>query len=279
MSPSTFRTAIIGYGMSAKVFHIPLVEALPEFKLYGIVQRTPKSNDDASKDHPGIKLWNSADEMFKDKDVDVVIVTSIPEAHFEHAKKALEAGKHVVVEKPFCPTSKEAHELVQIANKTGKLLTVYQNRRWDLDLLTLKQVIAEGHLGEIAEFETHYDRFRPELPAPSAQTWKNKNVPAGGALYDLGSHLLDQVYHLFGAPKSVTGFVGVHKRGVPDCAPDFCTVLLDYGEQEGKPSFVTVKSSSLSPEEEQLRFWVRGSKGSFKKARLSETRCKMRLLT
>lgn len=292
MAPPPYNVAVIGYGkktryqkptstilttppgMSAKVFHIPLVEALPEsFTLYGIVQRTPKPNDDASKDHTEIKLWNSSDAMLQDPAVDIVVISSIPSAHFSQAKAALEAGKHVIVEKPFCPTSSEASELVQIATASKKLLTVYQNRRWDLDFLTLKQVLAEGHLGEIAEFETHYDRYRPQLPVASERTWKNRDLPAGGSLFDLGSHLLDQVYHLFGAPQSVTGFVGVQKRGLTDCAPDFCTVLLEYAEEKGKPSFVTVKSSSLSTEEEQLRFWVRGSKGSFKKV-TSHLECK-----
>lgn len=262
-----FNVAIIGYGMSAKVFHIPLVLALPDqFKLYGIVQRTPKPHDSASEDHPGVKTWNSADDMFKDADVDVVIVTSTPEHHYAQTKSALEAGKHVVVEKPFVPSSKEAHELIAISEKAGKLLTVYQNRRWDLDFLTLKNVLSEGVLGDIAEFETHYDRFRPELPPPSERTWKNTSHLAGGALFDLGSHLLDQIYHLFGAPKSLTAFIDVHKRGLTteDCVPDFFTVLMQYGEVKER-MFVTVKSSSLSPEEEQLRFWVRGSKGSFKK--------------
>jgi len=263
---TTFNAVVIGYGMSAKIFHIPLIQVVPEFKLYGIVQRTAKPNDDASKDYPDVKTWTSAEAMLEDPAIDLVVVTSTPDAHYSQASAALSAGKHVVVEKPFCRTAEEAHSLVAMAKKAGKHLTVYQNRRWDQDFLTVQKLLAEGKLGDIAEFETHYDRFRPELPAPESQTWKNKALPAGGALFDLGSHLLDQVYTLFGAPKNVTGFVGVHKRGLKDgeCAPDFCTVLLEYGD-ESEQMFVTVKSSSLSPEEEQLRFWIRGSKGSFKK--------------
>lgn len=267
MSKATYNVAVIGYGMSAKVFHIPLILALPNsFKLYGVVQRTPKAHDSASQDHPGIKTWSSADEMFKDPAVDVVVVTSTPIHHFEHTKKALEAGKHVVVEKPFVPTSKEADELVDMSKKVNRLLTVYQNRRWDLDFLTLKKVLAEGVLGDIAEFETHYDRFRPQLPPPAERTWKNTSAVAGGALFDLGSHLVDQVYHLFGPPTSVTAFIDVHKRGLTtaDCVPDFFTCLLQYGGPKDR-MFVTVKSSSLSAEEAQLRFWVRGNKGSFVK--------------
>ena len=264
MSKTTFNVGVIGYGLSAKVFHIPLIQATPELNLYGIVQRTPKPNNDSSTSHPGIKSWRSVDELFADKNVDICIVTSTPEAHYTHTRSALESGKHVVLEKPMVPSSAEARDLISIAQRMGKLLTVYQNRRWDQDFLTLQEILAkkEDLLGDIAEFETHYDRFRPSLPAPELRTWKNEDLPAGGALFDLGSHLLDQVYCLFGAPERVTGFVGVQKRGVTGCPPDACTVLLDYGD--GKP-FVTVKSSSISPEEEQLRFWVRGTKGSFKK--------------
>ncbi|KAG9995544.1 NAD(P)-binding protein, partial [Aureobasidium melanogenum] len=198
------NVGVIGYGLSAKVFHIPFIQALPDYTLYAVVQRSPKSGDDASVDHPGIKLFRNADDMFADKAIDLIIVTSIPETHYEFTKKAIESNKHVVVEKPFVPTSQEARELTKLAKDRNRLLAVYQNRRWDQDFVTLKQVLASGKLGEVAEFETHFDRFRPDLPTRT--TWKTLATPASGALYDLGSHLLDQVYHLFGAPKSVTGF-------------------------------------------------------------------------
>ncbi|KAG9572643.1 NAD(P)-binding protein, partial [Aureobasidium melanogenum] len=212
------NVGVIGYGLSAKVFHIPFIQALPYYNLYAVVQRSPKSGDDASADHPEIKLFRNADDMFADKAIDLIIVTSIPETHYEFTKKAIESNKHVVVEKPFVPTSQEARELTKLAKDRNRLLAVYQNRRWDQDFVTLKQVLASGKLGEIAEFETHFDRFRPDLPART--TWKTLATPASGALYDLGSHLLDQVYHLFGAPKSVTGFVQVQRKGLKtgDCA-------------------------------------------------------------
>lgn len=233
---------------------------MPEdFKLYGVVQRTPKPDDDAAKDHAGIKSWRSIDEVYADSAVDVVIITSPPDYHFDMAKSSLEAGKHVVVEKPFVPTAKEAAELAEISDKTGKKLAVYQNRRWDADFLTLKKILADGTLGDIAEFETHFDRHRPD-PPPGA-SWKNVDAEGHGALYDLGTHLLDQVYHLFGKPRKVTGFVGRQRRGVTDGAPDSFTAILHY---DG-PTVVTAKAGVVSPEEEQLRYWVKGTKGSFKK--------------
>jgi hypothetical protein len=177
-------------------------------------------------------------------------------------KAALQAGKHVVVEKPFVPTAAEAAELCTIASQTGKKLAVYQNRRWDADFVTLKDVLASGELGEVAEFETHFDRHRPD---PPADTWKAKDAPANGAIYDLGTHLIDQVYSLYGLPTRVTGFVGYQRRGVTEGAHDSATVLLHYDE---KQLLATVKAGVVSAEVEQLRFWVRGTKGSFKKFHL-----------
>jgi len=178
-------------------------------------------------------------------------------------KSALQAGKHVVVEKPFVPTAAEASELCQIAQTSGKKLAVYQNRRWDADFVTLQQVLKSGSLGDIAEFETHFDRHRPD---PPANTWKAKDAPGNGAIYDLGTHLIDQVYSLYGLPTRVTGFVGYQRRGVTEGAADSCTVLLHY--DGSRQMLATVKAGVVSAEVDQLRFWVRGTKGSFKKFHL-----------
>lgn len=188
----------------------------------------------------------------------MVIVTTPPESHFELAKRSLEAGKHVVVEKPFVPTPEEAAELAELSKKTGKKLAVYQNRRWDSDFLTLRKILADGLLGDIAEFETHFDSHSPD---PPPESWKREDKPAHGTIYGLGTHLIDQVYVQFGMPKKVTAFVGNQRRGVVGGPPDSMNVLLHY---DG-PLLVTVKAGVVSPEAEQLRFWVRGTKGSFKK--------------
>ncbi|CAK1361985.1 putative oxidoreductase [Cercospora beticola] len=270
MAAKPFNVAVVGFGLSAKVFHIPFVQALPgDFKIYGVVQRSPTPENDASKLYPGIKSWRSIDEVYEDPEVDVVIVTTPPDGHYEFAKKSLESGKHVIVEKPFVPTSKEAGELAAISQQTGKKLAVYQNRRWDADFLTLRKIIDDGHLGEISEFQTHFDRHRPD---PPPESWKNDNKPAHGTLYDLGTHLIDQVYTLFGLPKRITGFVGTQRRGVTGGAPDSITVLLHY---DG-PILVTVKAGVVSPEVEQLRYWVRGTKGSFKKFHLDRQEDQLR---
>lgn len=261
MSSAPFNVAVIGYGLSAKVFHIPFIQAVPQFKLYGIVQRSPKPDNDASKDFPDAKVYASVEEAYADPEVAVIVITSIPETHFAMTKAALEAGKHVVVEKPFVPTSAEADELIRIAQKAGKLLGVYQNRRYDSDYNTVAKVMqVDKALGDVAEFETHFDRHRPD---PPADTWKSVDSPGNGAIYDLGTHLIDQVFHFFGMPQKVTGFIGNQRRGVTGGSADSCTVLLHY------PGLLaTAKAGVVSCEVEQLRFWVRGTKGSFKKFHL-----------
>ncbi|BAE62016.1 putative dehydrogenase [Aspergillus flavus] len=264
MASKTFNVGVVGYGFSAKTFHIPFVSDVPQLKLYAVVQRTPKPDDDAEKDHPGIKSYRTAEDMVKDDGVDVVIVTTAPDSHYQLTKLALEHGKHVVCEKPFTPTTQEADELVALAEKQNKLLAVYQNRRWDADYVTASKLVKSGVLGRVAEFETHFDRHRPEEPAPDVSKWKNKVVPGGSAIYDLGSHLLDQAVHLFGLPNRVTGFIGSQRAVNTSGYEDSFTVLFHYNNGP----LVTAKAAVVSPEEEQLRFWVRGEKGSFKKFHL-----------
>ncbi|EFE43406.1 NAD binding Rossmann fold oxidoreductase, putative [Trichophyton verrucosum HKI 0517] len=285
MAAKAFNVGVIGYGMSAKVFHIPFISALPEFNLYAIVQRTPSASDDAQKDHPESKVYRSAEELVNDSAVDVVVITTTPDSHFSLAKLALEAKKHgtvyspsikacpsghpanrcvryiVVVEKPFTPTTKEANELIELAKTQNKLLTVYQNRRWDADFVTASKLIKDGSLGRVVEFETHFDRHRPELNIKKA--WKGKDIPGGGSIYDLGTHLIDQAVHLFGLPNEITGFITAQREISTENYEDSFTVLLHYDRL-----LVTAKSGVISPEENQLRFWIRGEKGSFKKYHL-----------
>ena len=262
MSSPLLKVGVIGYGLSAKIFHIPFILDLPDtFKLSAIVQRTPKPNDDAAVDFPNATIYRSADEIIADQSLDLIVLTTAPDSHFSLASQALKAGKHVLVEKPFTPTSAEANDLVKIAQESGKLLTVYQNRRYDRDFLTLCDTIDEGKLGRVVEFESHFDRHRPEMP--TATTWKTD--PSNySAVYDLGTHLMDQIVTLYGLPKRITGFVGTQREGNTTGLEDSFTALLHY---RGNLT-ATVKAGVVSPEAEQLRFWVRGEKGSFKKFHL-----------
>lgn len=135
------------------------------------------------------------------------------------------------------------------------------DRRWDADFVTLSKLVKNGSLGRISEFETHFDRHRPEEPAAGVSKWKNKVIPGGSAIYDLGAHLLDQAVHLLGLPKRVTAFIGTSRAVNTSGFEDSFTVLLHYANG----TLVTAKATVVSPEEDQLRFWVRGEKGSFKK--------------
>jgi predicted dehydrogenase len=269
MSPA-YNVAIIGYGLSAKIFHIPFLYA-PAYRLYGIVQRTPNPASDPAVDFPGTKVWRSTDEMLTDPTVDIVIITTLPDSHFSLAQAALAAGKHVVVEKPFVPTSEEADKLAVIARKSGKKLAVYQNRRWDADFLTVRKLIEDGVLGRIVEFETHFDRHTPVSP----EGWRQKSgLPGVGQIYDLGTHLLDQVVYLFGMPAKVTAVIGNQRNaemigGESVGGEDAFTVLLHYANG----LLVTAKAAAISPASEQLRFWVRGEKAGFRKVSVSVSCC------
>jgi len=256
----TYKVGVIGYGLSAKIFQIPFINDSSHFTLYSIVQRTPKADDDASKDWPDAKIYRSADDLIADKDIDVIVITTAPDSHAALATQAMKAGKHVLVEKPFTPTSSEAHELCKVAKDNNVLLTVYQNRRYDIDFLTLKSLLDEGALGRVVDFETHFDRHRPEMPV--AQSWKTD--PANNSVvFDIGTHLMDQVVSVFGLPKKITGFVGTQRQGNTSGLEDSFTALLHYDVDGGLTA--TCKAAVVSAEEAQLRFWVKGEKGSFKK--------------
>lgn len=163
----------------------------------------------------------------------------------------------MVVEKPFCPSSKECDELIALAKEKSKILTVFQNRRWDADFVTLKRILAENKLGRVVEFESHYDRYDPVVPPRDLV-----DTPGSGVIYDLGTHLFDQILNIYGPPTGVTGFLGRQRERADSGGPfDACSVLLHYSSGP----LVTVKASPLSADDVQLRFWVRGSKGSYKK--------------
>ncbi|KAI1377039.1 NAD(P)-binding protein [Hypoxylon crocopeplum] len=269
-STSTLNVGVIGYGMSATIFHIPFITITPSLKLHSILQRNPKdSASSAPHDHPDVRHFTSLGQFLADGDLHVVIITTPPQTHFSIAQQALRAGKHVLVEKPFVPSAAEADILIDLAKEKGRLICVYQNRRWDSDFLTVQRLLAEGStLGRIVEFETHFDRFRLDKPS----NWKGtlRMDQGGSALYDLGTHLIDQVYVLFGMPKSIFATLASQRDGLmlgpqhPDVEPDSVTAQLFY--DSGLIAFVRIAVASI--ETQQPRFWVRGTKGSYRKAGL-----------
>ncbi|KAG8405153.1 hypothetical protein J3458_021834 [Metarhizium acridum] len=262
MASKSFNVGVIGYGLSAKVFHIPFIATTPQLRLHSIVQRSPRDGNSAPQDHPSAKHYTDAKQLLSDGEVDVVVVTTPPDTHFALTKAALEAGKHVLTEKPFVPTAAEAEQLMAAARQSGRLVCVYQNRRWDADFLLVRHLVASGAVGRVVELDSHFDRYR--AAPPPAGGWKGElGTPSGGgALFDLGAHLLNQAYVLFGMPRAVHGRLLSQRAARPDLlSPDAVCAELAYPDAK----LVHVRISALSAETEQPRFWLRGAAGSFRK--------------
>ncbi|KOS18130.1 putative oxidoreductase [Escovopsis weberi] len=257
---SEFKVGVIGYGLSAKVFHIPFINSTPGLRLHAIVQRSPQPGNSAPLDHPHLAAhYTSAAALIADPAVDVVVITATPDTHFELTRQALLADKHVLTEKPFVPTSAEARVLADLARERQRVVCVYQNRRWDADFLLARHLVAAGTLGRVLEVDTHFARYKADAPAG----WKAALgvSSAGTVLYDLGAHLIDQAFVLFGAPSAVRGRL-IAQRGPGAWEtehPDAVVAELAYDTG----LVVNVRISLLSVELDQPRFWIRGDRGSF----------------
>ena len=191
------KTALCSFGMSGWVFHAPFIHLHEGFELYAVFERTKNL---AAEKYPGIKTFRTLEEMLVDEAIELVIVNTPNYTHYEYAKLALLAGKHVVVEKAFTNTVAEAEELIALAARQNKKLSVYQNRRWDSDFRTVQKVVQQKLLGEIAEAEIHFDRYNENL---SPKLHKETPGPGAGIVPDLGPHLIDQALQLFGMPDAV----------------------------------------------------------------------------
>ena len=247
------KTAICSFGMSGWVFHAPFIAVNPGFELYSVWERTKNL---ASLKYPAIKTVRSLEELLEDDAVELVVVNTPNSTHYEYAKKALLAGKHVIVEKPFTVYSKEGDELIQLAAQCGKQLSVYHNRRYDSDTRTVKKILDEQLLGEIVETEIRYDRYREEI---GPKLHKETPGPGTGLVYDLGAHLIDQALLFFGMPQSIFADIGI-LRPVSK-VDDYMELLLFYGRLR-----VRLKSGYLV-REPLPAYSINGTKGSFIKAR------------
>lgn len=197
----TIRTAVVGYGLSGSVFHAPLIAADPRYSLDIIATSDAGRQAAATQRYPGVKTVRDADDVLEQAgDLDLVVLGTPPATHFPLAKAALEAGLDVVVDKPFAVTSAQGQELIALAEELRRVLTVFHNRRWDGDFLTVRKLLAGGVLGEVARFESSFERWQPAV----SKAWKASATAAdgGGVLFDLGTHLIDQALQLFG-PASV----------------------------------------------------------------------------
>ncbi|MDO9156271.1 MAG: Gfo/Idh/MocA family oxidoreductase [Sediminibacterium sp.] len=252
--PTTpIHTAILSFGMSGKVFHAPFIHHHKGFELTGIVERTTNT---AAGFYPNTKIYKSVKEALEDDLVDLIIVNTPTYTHFEFAKMALEKGKHIVVEKAFTTTAKEASMLTELASEKSLVLSVYQNRRWDSDFSTAKQIIDDQKIGAIISAEFHFDRYKDAL---SLKIHKETPNAGAGLLLDLGPHLIDQAIYLFGMPQAVMADIRtVRPNSLVD---DDFTLVLYYHQLR-----VTLKSS-LMVREPLPAYILHGTKGSFLKSR------------
>jgi scyllo-inositol 2-dehydrogenase (NADP+) len=247
------KTALCSFGMSGWVFHAPFLSLHPGFTLHSVWER---SKHVAKEKYPDIISFTSYDDMLANKEVELVVVNTPNYTHFEYAKKALHAGKHVIVEKPFTIKSEEGEELIQLAEEAGKVISVFQSRRYDSDFQTVKKVVEEKLLGDIVEAEIHYDRFSEIL---SPKLHKEIPGPGTGVLYDLGSHLVDQALQLFGMPDAVFADLSIIRP--ISKVEDYMEVLLYY------PNLRVRLKASYLVREALPSYILHGSKGSFIKSR------------
>ncbi|MEF3101973.1 putative dehydrogenase [Raoultella ornithinolytica] len=242
------RVAIIGYGYASKTFHAPLISGTPGMTLAAV-----SSSDEAKvrNDWPTVLVVAEPRQLLDDPNIDLIVIPTPNDTHFPLAKAALEAGKHVVVDKPFTVTLSQARELDAVARSRGRLLSVFHNRRWDSDFLTVKSLINEGLLGEVCYFESHFDRYRPQI----RDRWRERGGPGSGIWFDLGPHLLDQAIGLFGLPVSMTVDLAQLRPGAQ--STDYFHAVLVYPQRR------VILHATLLAAAETARFIVHGSRGSY----------------
>jgi scyllo-inositol 2-dehydrogenase (NADP+) len=247
-------TGLLAFGMSGKVFHAPFIDAHPGFKFHAVLERNQKK---AAEDYPGIKSYDSFEDLIADPEIELVIVNTPNFTHADYTRRSLQAGKDVLVEKPFTASSAEAKELFDLARSLGQKIFIYHNRRWDSDCTSIQKIVESGQLGQINEVHYRYDRYRKAI---GPKIFKEEPHPASGLLYDLGPHLLDQAISLFGKPVSFYKVLGKHR---PDTkVDDYFMIHLAY------PNDLNVfLTSSLLVADPQKAFVLHGSAGSFVKGR------------
>jgi scyllo-inositol 2-dehydrogenase (NADP+) len=247
----TIRAGVVGFGHGGSIFHAPFLHAIDGLELAAILQR---HGDTAAQTYPGVAIARSMPELLAQPDLDLIVISTPPATHFELARQALEANKHVVLDKPFVATSDEARQLIELARTQKRILSVYQNCRWDGDFMTLQKILASGEIGRLVTLESRYDRYRP---GPRTKPWQEKTLPGNGVLHDLGAHLVDQALVLFGTPEAIVADVRLER----DLAVvnDAFTVYLYC------PRLRVLLSSTMLARTTGPRFVAHGTLGSFVK--------------
>ncbi len=246
------KTGLLAFGMSGRIFHAPFLAANPAFELVAVAERHTKK---AAQFYPDIKSYDTLEEVINNPELELIVVNTPNFTHFELAKAALQAGKHVLIEKPLAATSAEAKEIFDLGRELNREVLVYQNRRWNSDFMAVKEVLEANRLGKLIEAHFRYDRWRPEI---GPKVFKETPLPASGVLYDLGPHLLDQAVSLFGKPISFSKSLGSfrHKTQVPD----YAFIHLQYPENLNVFLHASLLVAKLGP-----AFVLHGTRGSFYK--------------
>ncbi|MGA5419543.1 Gfo/Idh/MocA family oxidoreductase [Streptomyces lavendulocolor] len=251
------RVGLVGYGLAGSVFHAPLIAATEGLVLDTVVTSAPERRQQARTAYPGVRFAASADELWaRAGELDLIVVASPNKTHVPLATAALEAGLPVVVDKPVAGTAAEARGLADLAEQRGLLLSVFQNRRWDNDFLTLRALIERGELGDVQRFESRFERWRPQLKGG----WRESGDPEefGGLLYDLGSHVVDQALVLFGPATRVYAEADVRREGAE--ADDDTFIAITHAGGVRSHLYVSATAAQLGP-----RFRVLGSRAGYVK--------------
>src|SRR6185503_7760525 len=243
------NVGLVGWGFASKVFHAPVIRAVEGLRLTTIVQRSGAGAGDPR--YADVAFVRSVDELLA-RPIDLVVVATPNTSHHPIAKQALLAGRHVVVDKPFTVTLADAEDLVRLGREARRVLSVYQERRYTGDCVTVQQVVSDGLLGRIVTFEHHFDRFRPELK-PGA--WREQKLPGSGVWYDLGPHLLDYALLVFGIPQAIGADIRIDRDGA--VVDDAFDVTLHY------PRMRAILRGSMLAAGSAPTFVVHGTKGSF----------------
>ncbi|MFZ0304251.1 MAG: Gfo/Idh/MocA family oxidoreductase [Terracidiphilus sp.] len=260
------RVGLIGFGLAGRVFHAPLISSVEGLELAAALERTTNK---VAERYPGIVTYRSLDEMLANASLDLFVVATPNGTHFELASRILSAGRNVVIDKPMAITTAEVAKLIHLAAEKNLLLAPFHNRRWDSDFQAIQELLHEGSLGRLVEFESRFDRWRPTLPTD--RLWKVDPSAGGGALLDLGSHLVDQALVLFGKPLAVSADVRSERN--PITANDAFEIRLRYSDFIVK---LGANSLALPP---SLRFHLRGTNGNYWKHGLDQQEAALAKLT
>lgn len=245
------KVGLVGFGLSGRVFHAPFIEANPDFELVKVVER---NKNNSQKIYPHIKVVKDISNLLNDKDIELIVITTPNTLHFEMAKKSLLAGKHIVIEKPFTPAFLEANQLIDLAKERNLKLFVYQNRRWDNDFRTIRNLVKKNTFGEIYEYEAHFNRYAPNY---KKDAWRDKELPGSGILFDLGSHLIDQAITLFGFPQEIDA--DIQKQRKESKVDDYFKLVFHYDKLK------IILTAGMLVKNIGPRFIVKGTNAEFTK--------------